>query len=350
MITVAVLVVMWLPPIIGTIRDTPGNLGAGIDYFLHPKGQTHGLLDGYRVVTAQLSTTPEWVTGAATPNPFTGEPDSVFRTAAPWLVIPFVLAAWQLRRRRVGEAVRLAAIVGGAACLAIIAVDRTIGPILAYRLRWIWLLAMLAMVVVAWAVWNTAPRLKGRYAHRLLVAPVAAGILALTVTSAVNAARAATPERPESATLARLVPPLVKALPKRAGAVIVDSPSFGGAIYATGMIVWLERLGIAVQVPNGPDSAERFGIPHVHYRGPVRVIVNVADASDYDRLAGDPGERLVSARGHSSRTERAMLSAQIATLQAQYRAGTISSRELLDRSALPTRELGTVVGVFVRNP
>jgi hypothetical protein len=99
---------------------------------------------------------------------------------------------------------------------------------------------MIAMVLVAWALWSTR-RVQRPFESRVLLAPVALVIAALTVLNTVSAAQASTPARPMSTTLTKLVLPLVKALPKRDGVVIVSSTSFGSSFYWLGTVLWLER-------------------------------------------------------------------------------------------------------------
>jgi hypothetical protein len=346
-VTAAVLVVLWLPPVIGMIRHEPGNLSTAARYFVHPKSH-HRLLDGYRVVSKQFSARPEWVTGAHAPNPFTGEPDFVFHTAVPWLAVPFVLAGLVLWRRRIGEAMRLAAIVAVACGLGVLAVSRTIGPIYAYRLRWTWLLGMIAMVLVAWALWSTR-RVQRPFESRVLLAPVALVIAALTVLNTVSAAQASTPARPMSTTLTKLVLPLVKALPKRDGVVIVSSTSFGSSFYLLGTVLWLERDGIPVRVPDGRDAAQGVGARRVYHGGPVRAFVTIADDSPFDDMAKDPTQTLVAYRGTLPPRERAILAAQRDALTAQYRRGALSARDLFTEAGVLGRRLGTAIGVFIRN-
>ena len=341
-----VLVVMWLPPVIGVIRHTPGNLGTALRYFLHPKGH-HTVLDGYRVVAEQFAGRPEWITGAHTPAAFTGEPDFLYNTPIPLLILPFAAGVAVLWRRRKYEAVRLAAIVVVALGLGVLAVSRTVGPVYAYRLRWTWLLAMMAAVLVVWAVWVVGSAASRARLRPWLLVPVVAGLAVLTVANTVSAARTSTPEKPESTTLARLVPPLVRALPKRDGVVVVGNTSFGSSISSGGIILWLERIGFPVRVANGPDAAQGVGQRRVYHGGPIRAVVTVGDDSSFDRLAGDPNQKLVAYEGTRSPSERAAIVARLDALVARRRSGALSDRELFLASVPLTRELGRVVGVFV---
>ena len=182
-VTALILVVMWLPPLIGVIRHTPGNLATAIRSLLDGKS-THTLPDGFRVLSQQLSTAPEWVTGAKAQNPFSGEPSSL---------LPHVrYLGWPSRsfwrcgcsggvasmRRCASRAIIV--VTWG---LGILTVARTIGPLYVYRLRWTYLLGMLAMVFVAWAVWVAVTQLSMAWPRRLLGIPIAAAIVVFSVVN-----------------------------------------------------------------------------------------------------------------------------------------------------------------------
>jgi hypothetical protein len=286
--------------------------------------------------------------GGRAPAAFTGESVFLHQTPVPWLVVPFLLGAWLLWRRRVAEGLRLAAILAAAFGLGVLAVSRTIGPVYVYRLRWSWMLGMLAMVVVAWAAWTGATLVRGAHRNRILLAPFACGVVVLVSLNTVSAVRAATPDKSESSILMRLVPPLLKVLPKGNGPLVVTGASFGGFEYAAGIRLWLGRDGIDVRVASGVEAAAQAGDGRVYRGGPVRAFVTVADGPALDTLAKDPTQRLVSYRGTLAPRERAVVADQLAALQAQYRAGTLSAKDLLIRSVGFSRRLGTGVGVFIR--
>jgi hypothetical protein len=343
-----VLGLMWLPPLLGVVLGTPGNLSTALHYFLHPKG-AHSLLDGYRVMAQQLSTRPEWIVSGRAAAAFTGESVFLHQTAVPWLVVPFVLGAWLLWRNRVAEGVRLAAIVAVAFGLGMVAVSRTIGPVYVYRLRWSWLLGTLAMVVVTWAAWTGATRILGAQRNRIVLAPVACGVVVLMCLNTISAVRATTPDKSQSSILARLVPPVLRVVPQGSGPVVVTGASFGGLIYAAGVRLWLARDGIDVRVPNEVGAAaSAAGDGRVYRGGPMRSFITVADGPELDALAKDAAQRLLSYRGTVALSERAAIEAQLAALDAQYRAGTLLVKDLLIRSAGLSRRLGTGVGVFIR--
>jgi hypothetical protein len=337
--------------VLGLVRHTRGNISKTMDYFVSASGD-HGLLDGYRIVAQQFSTRTEWITGAGRPSPYTAEPDSLIHTPVPWLLIPFALAAWVLFRRRVEDGIRLAIIVITSSVLGVIAVSRTIGLVYAYRLRWTWLIGMFSMVVVVWAAWTAwVARARPRPVLRYRVlAVVAAGALALVVANSVGAATASTPGGEESARLAKVVPALLRTLPERPGFVVVEATSFGSTQYSPGIVLWLQRLGIAARVPAGPNVTEGIGARRVYRGGPVRAWLTVAENSDYDQLVKDPTQKLVAYAGTVGTAERAVLAAQVDAQKVEFAARRISPGEALQRLSALYRRLGTAIVVFQRTP
>jgi hypothetical protein len=349
LLTALVLVIMWTPPVIALIRHTPGNLGTATRYFVNGKGN-HNLLDGYRVVAQQFSTGPEWVTGAHTPNIFSAEPDFLVHSPVPWLILPFAIAVWWLWRRRVGEGVRLAVIVAVALGLGVLAVSRTIGPIYFYRLRWTWLLGMLGVLLVGWALWVVVSAAT-RPSHQVhLLAPVAVAIVVLTSVNTASAARASMPAKPESSTLAKLVPPLMKALPKRTGVVIVHAVGFSYNGLDTGILLWLERAGIDARVLDGLGAAQAVGAQRVYHGDAIRTIVDVGSEEGYDTLAADPRKRLVAYQGTLPPAERAAVLSRLAAQRQQLHPGPVSPQEAFHQAVLMNQQAGHEVGVFLSDP
>ncbi len=348
-VSAVILLVMWTPPLVGVVQNTPGNLRTAAHFFL--SGQAHhSLLDGYRVVAEQFSARPEWLTGGHTPDPFTAEPDFIRTTAVPWLILPFVLAVWVLWRRRVGEALRLAAIVAVTSVLGVLAVSRTVGPVFTYRLRWTWLLGMFAIVLVGWALWVLASRSAWPRRKGVLLVPIVLAIVGFTVANTATAARSSTPQTPESLVLADLYPQLLKALPHRRGVVVVLGTSYSGSGYKAGTILWLEHDGIAARTFDTADAEQGFGSSRIYHHGPIRAIVTFGSDSALDGLANDPRQHLVAYQGKVPPGRRARLVAELAALNRQQKAGLISKAELLARSIALSRQLGHTTGAFLRKP
>ena len=328
----AVLVVMWLPPAIDELMHSPGNLHRIARYFQHPGESTHSLGVGYGVVAGEFGLPPEWLTGARPPFGFVG--DHLFAHSAPpaVLLIPFLAAAVVLWRRRLREPSRLAATTLLALGLGVLAVSRTIGRISAYRLQWTWVLAMIACLVTVWTGWllisARRPQPGGRVLSRLC-------LVALTVLSGVNvisAIRAGDPQEYWTAVMGDLTPPAAAALPAGDGDVLVRYRSAAGHFIASGLVLGLERRGIAARVD--PDPASRFGAHRIHRRGPVQAVLTVL--ADAQVLSPPPGARLVSYTGTLSLEELRRKEGRRQALNAARTAGTISAEEWIRR----TTELG----------
>src|SRR5207244_2036983 len=151
-LTATVVAVMWLPPLVDQYVGSH-NLGHITHYFLHPDANLHAFADGWRVVSAQFAAPPEWLAGFRRANPGTAVSPEFYRSHLPVLLLPVVAALASLWRGRRFEALGLLAVLGSAAGLGVLSVARTIGGVYAYRLQWAAVLAMVAAVAVAWAVW-----------------------------------------------------------------------------------------------------------------------------------------------------------------------------------------------------
>jgi hypothetical protein len=345
LVTAAVLSVLWLPPLLDEVLHSPGNLTAIVDWFRDSGHSSHTLVEGYRVVGAQFGLTPEWLTGLDPPNPFSGEPSSLLSIPAPVLLLPLAVAAFVLWRRRGAEARRLVATLGVALVLGVLAVARTLGPVYAYRLRWTWVLAMVAAVVVAWTAWTWVVRVAPKAEERWLV-PLCIGALAvLAVTNIVSAVRGDPPHQEESVRMRALVPPVVATLPPRDGDVIVLDSSFSSSIYAAGLVLALERRHYAARVD--PSSEVAFLEHRVHRRGKVREVLTVAANDTFDEYVSRPDLRLVAYTGRVSPRERARLVQRAAALDRAHGAGKLDDFAFyVRRSTVSTQLAKPLVAVF----
>ncbi len=343
-ISVAVLGVMWLPPVLAVVLNRPGNLGDAAYYFIHTNSH-HSLTDGYRVVAAQLSLRPEWITGAHTPSKISLEPTALRSNPLPWLILLFAAASLFLWRRRIGEGTHLAVVVAATLALGILSVARTSGPIYAYRLRWTWMLAMAAFVVVAWAGWVlVAPVLLHR--RRFVLAALLVGmIVGLSIANAAAAGQTSTPDDPAASVLAKLMPRVVSALPRGTGPVVVQPTFFD--VYSQGAVLWLERTGINVRVGSALAGAQTFGVRRVYHGGPVRATLMVGSGGVFDVFAGNPRLQLIAYHGRVSPAQRVPIAARLVDLAAQYHAGRISTRDFLRTRAKLNHEIGDAVGFFI---
>jgi hypothetical protein len=345
LVTAAVLSVLWLPPLIDELVHSPGNLTEIADYFRHPHQPAHTLVDGYRVVGAQFELTPEWLTGLDPPSPFTGEPFSLYSTPVPLLLLPLAVSGFVLWRRRGPEARRLVATLGVALAVGVVAVARTLGAVFAYRLRWTWVLAMVAAAVVAWTAWNWVAKVAPRAEKRWLV-PLCVGALAVVaVTNSVSAARGGPPGEDQSDRMRTLIPSVVAALPAGDGDVIVQGSSFGSSFYAGGLVLALERRHLRPRVD--PTQEIGFHQHRVHRRGRVRETLTVATNDTFEAFASRSDLRLVAYSGAISPRERARLVERASALDSAHNAGELDNIAYYVRRTEVGRRLERpIVGVF----
>lgn len=347
-VAIVVLAVMWLPPLVDQVTGSPGNLTEVAEYFNDPdpEQRRHGFGDGLRVVADQFTLSPEWLTGADRANPFTGEPGAIRSTPVPVLLVPFALAIAVAVRRRWPDAALLAGTVTVALGLGVLSITRVIGNLFVYRLRWTWVLAALAMVVVAWVVVRLVTGWRRRAWDRWAAPAVVVVLVSLTVASTVAAARAGSPYPHESAALPPVVDAVEEALPDRDGHVIVRSDTFSGNLYAVTLVLLLERRGLPVRVEEEDEKA--LGRHRVHDEGPVRATLVVYEGLDI--LSVRAGDRLVAISGGVSDAERARLARRKASLDAAHAEGTVSDeRYLVELDELSAR-LASAVAVYRESP
>jgi hypothetical protein len=338
-----ILVVLWAPPLVEQFTHEPGNIGQVIRYFRGAGGETHSLAEGLRVVMGQFGLPPEWVSGARPENVFSGEHEFLFEAPWPVLLVPVAVAVAVLWRRRVGVALRLALVVGAAMVLGVLSVARTVGLVYAYRLRWTWLLAAAAAVLVAWAAWILVGHGRLRPGRRWLVAASLIALVSLTGINVIGAARVDPPHHKASVVVGTLVPSTVEDLPEGSDPVLVRATSLAGAEYAAGLTLALERRGIAAQVENFDDRG--WGEHRVFHGGPVRSTVTVAVDDGIDNAADEPGLRRIAYWGMSE-DERVRRVRRIGELDAAYEAGDLPLHAWTQqrREALPPYSAVAVFG------
>jgi hypothetical protein len=322
-IALGVAVVMWLPPLIDQILHSPGNLRQIARYFLHPGDSTHSLADGYRVVAGEFGLPPEWIAGARRPFGFNGE--HLFAHSAPpaLLLIPFVLAAVLIWRIGTADDRRLVGTLLVALAAGVIAVMRTIGELSAYRLRWTWMIAMLAAVVVFWAAWTWFAARSRPGVTKWVIGVTAVAVGALFVGNAVAAARAGTPEAHDSEVMRTIVPSTIDSLPPGDGDVLVRYSSNETRYFAPGIVLALERAGVRARVD--PDPASRYGAHRIHRDGPVRATLTLISGAATLVPRTEPP---VAFWGNKSRAALTADYQRQARLLAEAKAGTISQERL----------------------
>jgi hypothetical protein len=295
LLTVGVAGVLWAPPVIQQITTEPGNFGEAFEYFRLTDDRAHTLADGWRVLAAQFTLPPEWITGNRALT-ITGEPTALYRAApVPLLLVALLAAAVVLWRRGPSDARRLVLTLALALGLGLLAVANTNGLAFMYRLRWVEVVAMTAGVVVLWAAWVALP--EGWRAplprHRLGLA-AALLVVVLVVVGGVSAARAGTPQDHESAAVAALTPDVEAALPPGDGPVLVRPSSFGSMLFVPALLLSLERDGVAARI----DPVSAAVGEHRLYRGePLRDTLWIFVDEDITPRLDDPALDLLAQWG-----------------------------------------------------
>lgn len=353
-VTAAALAVLWLPPLIEEVAGGDSNISTMAGYFLGDhEEESHTLTEGYRVVSDQFGPAPNWLTAERETTEFTDEPTSLESSALPIFLFALPAAGLVLWRRRLSAGLLLVLTVAVALGLGVLSVARTIGPVYDYRLGWLWVVAMIAFMAMAWAGWvSLAPHLSPATTRGI----VSVVIVALGALSAVNAADAATAGVPEGGFAApgieELARATTRALPAGDGEIIVRCAGDEGCVYHAGLMLWFERRGIDGRVEAAGGLVGSDADHRVHREGAeVKGVLDIEVAGPFKdyRLAADrPGERMVAYWGEISSQERTMLVAEVGALDRDYEAGRIEREPyFIERSQLGERLSSPAVAVYL---
>jgi hypothetical protein len=150
----AVLAVCWLPVVVDLALGG-SNISKIIGHF-GSDGAAAGWSRAVGVTAVELGSPFAWL-GA--PEPINADGGGVSSVSASALVLPLLvyavaaLAAWRARAR---DALRLQAVLGGAALIGMWAVSRITNNVFDYLVRWWWLIAALGAASAAWSLWRLA--------------------------------------------------------------------------------------------------------------------------------------------------------------------------------------------------
>ncbi len=320
--SVALLALVWLPTLVDVVVHGPSNATKIVRWFRQAEGGTHTLAQGWRIISGQFALRPEWMTRPRAPFFLTGEPIYVARASTPWFLLLLVPAAWVLWRRHRGDGWRLVLTLGIAMALGILAVARTVGPAFDYRLRWTWVLAMVGFVVIAWAGWLEVADRWPKAGGRWLTGVTVTVLLVLSAANVVSGLRAGTPEAEDSATLGELTPAVLRAVGRGPGDVVLTD-SATGSPFTRGLVLQLERHGIEARVP--PVRAELFGANRVHRKGHIRARLVVAANAEVAAAVKQPRLRLLARSDSISVQKQAEVAARLAALDAERKAGRLTT-------------------------
>jgi hypothetical protein len=248
--TLAVGFVVWLPPIVEQVRNSPGNLSIVLEHLRHPTEGPIGAGRGLELLGVHLNV---WRFADGQPGT-SGSSLPALALVAVWLAS--VAVAW---RAKAGPALmRLHALLGLVLVLSAVSVSRIFGEVWFYLALWAWGTTALMVLAIGWSVLAALSRRpdpgpEGAPPYHRAGAAVLAGVLVVwTVLFAVDAAHVDVPAADQSAVLAGLAPGTVAALTAdgapgggKAGHYLVtwtDPVAMGGP--AQGLLLELERHGL----------------------------------------------------------------------------------------------------------
>jgi hypothetical protein len=297
-LSLALLVVLWLPPLVEQATSHPGNAAVIVDAFANPDSEPAGL--GRATVETWLSylDVPALL-GRGTVDTVLARRESV----VPGLIMLAVwggAAAWAWRARLGRHVLMLHLVVGVALVLGLVSISRIVGGLAAWVVLWAWGTTALVLVAIAWTVAVTAQRSLPPSHHDAARAGGGAALAAVLATAVVallfQAAHTGVDSLAESRTLSHVVPDTVAGLESgelpgtgRRGhyvlrwnrGALADGPPYG-------LLLELERQGFDV------GTLERRGPNEIPYtwRVPDDTTVFIDYVTGHDgilRWQGTPG-------------------------------------------------------------
>ena len=150
MITLAILIVAWLPLLIEELRGEPGNITRLVRYFREPSSVPLGIGPGLLAVLSRLDARSLTIDPWLAPGGFSHH----LYPTQPGLLSGITLAFWVLGalvaiRTRVRLLWTLHAMVALAFGVAVLAASRIVGDAMGHVLLWCWALAVLVLVASA---------------------------------------------------------------------------------------------------------------------------------------------------------------------------------------------------------
>lgn len=243
----ALLVLLWVPPIVEQVRGDPGNLTIVREQFAHPSEPSVGAVEAVRTVVGRLDPLP-LLAGA------------IDRTGS-LVVGAVVLAAWLASAavawcRRLPRRVRaLHLVVASALALGLVSISRIQGTLIDHLVLWSWGTTVLAIGALAVTVMTVAdPALVRRR-----LAPVLGLVAAVAIVAvAVDAARVEPPQPGQARIHAALLPEAMTALERgrtadgqpvpgggpRARYLVRSDDTFSGGLNSYTVLLELERHGL----------------------------------------------------------------------------------------------------------
>jgi hypothetical protein len=292
-------VLLWAAPVVQQFTGTPGNLGAIVDSFRHPRDPAVGWSSAVGVMGRELRFIGPWITGNDAGPLGTVVTDSAIPATLLLLATAALgVLAW---RRGARDAGRLALLAVASAGLGLVAVSRITGILGSYLVRWTWVIAALVWMSLFWSVWSLLARSS---ATKALVAVAVGTVLGLVASTGWAAYSANVPGEQFSDAVAGLGMRVARDLHRnqRYRVTAVDSdnvpPPMGIA-----MLLDLEDRGQQVKVEPGLSRA--LGAWRTTRESQVAGVVIIVAGGDIERGWTPPaGSKRIAAYDPLSPRER----------------------------------------------
>jgi hypothetical protein len=265
----AVLVACWLPVLI----DQLAGRGNAVDLVRYFKGGATESAAGWSaslgVLARELGGFAPWVGGTERASADGGG----LVTGSVWsLLVPVCLFAFALfvaRRRGAVGATRFQWVVLALSGAAFVSVARITGPVYAYLVRWLWILALMWWLSILWSLWSatfagahdrTSRARSWDVARRWAVVGIT--VVALVVVTRTSSRtyggvdRIGTPDGEWYVTLDLVVDDVVARAP-RGEQVLVQAVGSNNGSIADGIRLQLERAGVHVVVED--EQVHKYG-------------------------------------------------------------------------------------------
>ena len=310
--SMALGLVLWIPPMLDQLRHEPGNLSILLDTYRDQTGRVIGLRAGTRIWLTQLDPVGNWLFGTR-------------RISGPVLPGLVLLVAWVASaavawRRRHGALLRLDLVLAGLVACAWFWAVRLDSARFLYLVEWFWVLTALLVVAVVWAVGlELGVRRPTLASPTVAVAVLLAGLAATTVSFTWTATGVEPPDMRYSRTVGALAPPVAASLDPATTYFMtwVDPDALGGNGF--GLLLELERRGLRVGA--GPARSAPVEPHRVLQPGEFGAVVTVVSGdAKIEQARSLPGARELAYDDHRTDTERSEYVALQAEVMAELRA------------------------------
>jgi hypothetical protein len=321
LVTTAVAVICWLPPVVQQFQTGGGNLGHLIDFWTQSHARTVGWSAGTRIVFAQLAIPAPWFSGHERLIAVTGGVDPHWNV--PVALILLVAAGIVALRTRDRQSFTLDAVALAMVVAAMFSAAHIVDAPFFYIVRWTWAVGAIVWIAILWTFWRALLR-HADWDVAVTRFGVAA-IVVLAATLVVGAVHAEFPVQSEQRALKAIAPAARRALRQLRAPILVEGPvDFRSGLAADGVVLIAIHAGIDARL--ALRSVGHVGRSHAISKASARSIVVVAVDDGIEKYRSDPSYRSIAAYDPLSPDERAYHAAVNTEARRAY-AGGITAYE-----------------------